>query len=43
LNTQELPALNDLLRKNNVKPLAPASPPPDLACGSVPAGFPGAR
>jgi photosystem II stability/assembly factor-like uncharacterized protein len=43
VNTRELPALNDLLRKNDVKPLAPASPPPDLLCGSVPAGFPGAQ
>jgi hypothetical protein len=43
VNTQELPALNDLLRRNNLKPLAPVSPPPDLVCGSVPAGFPGAQ
>jgi len=39
LNTQDVPALNDLLRKNNAKPLATASVPADLACGSVPAGF----
>jgi hypothetical protein len=39
INKTDLPALNDLLGKNGLKPLAPASPPGDLACGTVPAGF----
>src|ERR1035438_7909183 len=39
INTVDVPALNELLRQNNVKPLTPDSPPGDLACGAVPAGF----
>ena len=39
LNTVDVPALNELLGKSNLKPLTPASPPADLACGTVPAGF----
>ncbi len=39
LNTQDLPALNDALRKNNLPPITPAAVAPDLACGTAPAGF----
>jgi len=39
INTVDVPALNELLRQSNAKPLIPASPPGDLACGAVPAGF----
>ncbi len=39
INSTDIRAFNDLLAKNNLKPLAPAAPPADLACGTVPAGF----
>jgi len=35
----ELPALNVLLRKNNLRPLNRYGPPHDLDCGPVPAGL----
>jgi photosystem II stability/assembly factor-like uncharacterized protein len=39
INTVDVPALNEVLRKNDLKPLTPAAPPADLGCGTVPAGF----
>jgi predicted Fe-Mo cluster-binding NifX family protein len=42
LNTVDVPALNELLRRNNLKPVTAASVAGDLACGAVPAGFAGA-
>jgi hypothetical protein len=39
LNRVDVPALNEVLRKNGQSPLTPAAVPPDLACGNVPAGF----
>ncbi len=39
LNSEDLPKFNDLLRKNNLTAVDPVTPPMDLACGSVPAGF----
>ena len=39
INTVDVPTLNELLRRSNLKPLTAASPPSDLACGTVPAGF----
>ena len=36
INTQDVPALNQLLRNNNLQPLSPASAPKDLACGVAP-------
>jgi len=37
INTQDVPALNDLLRKNRLQALAPATVPRDLDCGPAPA------
>jgi hypothetical protein len=39
INTVDVPTLNELLRRNNLKPITAASPPGDLACGAVPAGL----
>jgi photosystem II stability/assembly factor-like uncharacterized protein len=39
INTTDVPALNELLHKNNLQAIGTAAPPHDLACGSVPAGF----
>jgi photosystem II stability/assembly factor-like uncharacterized protein len=39
INKVDVPALNEVLGKNNLQPLAPAAPPADLACGAVPPGF----
>lgn len=36
INVQDLPALNELLRNNKLQPLSPATPPPDLNCGTAP-------
>jgi len=35
----DVAALNELLRSNDIKPLTPAAPPRDLACGTVAAVF----
>jgi len=43
INTTDLPALNEVLRKNNLPALAPATVPHDMACGAIPAGFSAAR
>jgi hypothetical protein len=39
INSSDIPAFNNLLDRNNSKALAPASPPADLPCGALPAGF----
>ena len=39
INSTDLSALNRLLDRNNLKPVAPATPPADLPCGALPAGF----
>jgi hypothetical protein len=43
IESTDLPALNDLLRKNKLDPLAPAAVPKDMACGALPPGFSAAR
>jgi photosystem II stability/assembly factor-like uncharacterized protein len=43
INTTDVPALNELLHKNNLQAIGTASSPHDLACGSVPPGFATAR
>jgi len=35
INAADVPALNEALRKSNLTPVTPASPPADLACGTV--------
>jgi hypothetical protein len=39
INSQDVPALNDILRKNKLTTVTPVSPPQDLACGTAPPGF----